>query len=344
MADVSIGLDIGSRTVMMAEMAMKKGRPVVANIGGLDLPQNVAREGEVLDADAVSRAVKQLLGEIKPGSKKVHLGVSNPRVVVRYISMVWQPTDQIAESLPYIAAEHMPVPVDEVELDFVPLSEDEEGTDPRQLHGVLIAAHRDMLANLLDSATDAGLKPTTIDLNAFAVMRAAGGDQTYPDTVEALVDVGGGLTDVIINDNGRAVFIRSVPHGSHAITEAIEARTNHDLGAAEAIKRQPDQMDGEVQTVVREQLARFVDELASTLNYYQAQRDSKPIDRVVVSGGGAHLEGLAPAISRAVRIPAEVFNPFERFAAPSVGLSPDALARVGPSLTTAIGLALGGLR
>jgi type IV pilus assembly protein PilM len=53
-------------------------------------------------------------------------------------------------------------------------------------------------------------------------------------------------------------------------------------------------------------------ELASSLHFYQDQPDSLGFAEIIVTGGGAHLQGLAGQLEELVGITVRVADPFAR--------------------------------
>jgi type IV pilus assembly protein PilM len=164
--------------------------PVVTNFGGVALPDNAVREGEVMDPNAVAQAIRELVGAAKLKNKRVHLGVANQRVVVRQIELPWMPEDELRSSLPFQVQEFIPIPVEEAQLDYHVLEEvtDEDGA--RSLRLLLVAAHKDMVSSLMEAVQQAGLKPVSIDLNPFAQLRTMSRDSALEQGTEVLVDIG----------------------------------------------------------------------------------------------------------------------------------------------------------
>ena len=126
MARTSVGLDIGTRTVHVAEVAGGRGTPTITNFGGVALPEGAVREGEIVDTAAVADAIKELYGAAKLKNKKVNLGVANQRVVVRQIDLPWMEEAELRSSLPFQVQEFIPIPVEDAQLDYHVLEEVQE--------------------------------------------------------------------------------------------------------------------------------------------------------------------------------------------------------------------------
>ena len=85
----------------------------------------------------------------------------------------------------------------------------------------------------------------------------------------------------------------------------------------------------------------FVEEVRGSLDYYMAQPGAARIDRVVLSGGGSRLSGLAERLSSATRLPVQTARPLSKLKIGKTGLTTDQLAYVEPMVTVPVGLAMG---
>jgi type IV pilus assembly protein PilM len=80
--------------------------------------------------------------------------------------------------------------------------------------------------------------------------------------------------------------------------------------------------------------------LRNTIGYFVNTRPTTPVGRLVLTGGGAQLPGLADALSEMTRLPVAVGDPFASVAL-SRRLDADALRLNRSALSAALGLALG---
>jgi type IV pilus assembly protein PilM len=329
----------------VAEAKQGRGPAAITNFGGVELPADVVREGEVLDVDGAAEALRELVGSAKVGAKKVWLGVANQRVVVRQIDLPWVEPKELHASLRYQVQEHIPIPVEEAELDVHLVEQYVNDAGERMQRLLLVAAHRDMVTAHVDVATRAGLKPIGVDLNPFAVLRAMGETALLDRGSQVLIDIGAGVTNIVVHEGGLPTFVRILVMGGDSLTEALSSGLSIDREEAEELKRTLALgSNGDVPSrIAEEQAGQFVDEIRSSLDYYQAQTGASELSGVVLSGGGATLGGLEKRLEAMLRLPVEVGNPFDRWEAKDTVYGPEDLRRVGPSLTTAVGLALGGL-
>lgn len=346
----AIGLDIGTSGVRAAELSFGKGEMTLEKFGQVALPEGAVRDGEVVSPDVVAAAIKQLWAHTKFSSKKVVIGVANQKVIVRQVDLPWMPVDELRKSLAFQVQDFVPMPIDQAVLDFHPLEELTADNGSRVLRGLLVAASRDMVNASLQAVQQAGLSPVMVDLTSFAVIRAlADADQLGMGApVEALVDVGARVTNIVVHQGGVPRFVRILLMGGQAVTDAVAERMGVPHDQAEALKQQlglgvaGDGMDVQAaHRVVEAVTAAFVDEIRGSLDYYLASSGSAPISRLVLTGGGGRLGGLAQRLQVTTRVPVEIGAPMNSLKVGRTGLSPEQIAFVEPLAAVPVGLALG---
>ncbi len=345
----AIGLDIGTSGVRAAELSFGKAQVTLEKFGQVALPEGAVRDGEVVDPAAVAEAIKQLWTHTKFTSKKVVIGVANQRVIVRQVDLPWLPEDELKSSLGYQVQDFVPMPVEHAVLDFFTLEEFNNETGGRMRRGMLVAASREMVMNAVHAVQQAGLTVTTVDLSSFAVLRSLANQDNLGmgAEVEALVDVGARVTNIVVHQGGAPRFIRILLMGGQDLTDAVSERLGVGAAQAEAMKQEiglrtevPDS-SMIASRVIEGAAVSFVDEIRGSLDYYEASSGSASISRLVLTGGGARLAGLAERLQATTRVPVVPGNPMERLTLGRTGLSPEQISFVQPLAVVPVGLALG---
>jgi type IV pilus assembly protein PilM len=346
----AVGLDIGTSCVRAAEVSLGKGGPKLEHFGQVALPVGAVRDGEVVDVDIVAGALKKLWSEVKFGSKRVALGVANQKVVVRQVDVPWMEQAELRKSLAYQVADMIPMPIDQAILDFYPVEDFTNEAGERILRVLLVAAARDMVAGALEAVQRAGLKPVSVDLSPFAVIRSlADADHLGLDThAEALVDIGAKVTNIAVHQGGVPRFVRILLMGGGDLTEAVAERMGVPLDEAEIAKHQlgipatPGDRDAHpASRVIESSASALVEEVRGSLDYYLASPGAVPIRRVLLAGGGSKLTNLAAKLSAATRLPVDLASPMGSMRIGKTGLSQDQLAHIDSLVAVPVGLALG---
>ena len=278
------------------------------------------------------------------------VGVANARVVARMTDLPALPDDELRSSLPYQVQDLIPIPVDEAELDFQVVERHiGEGADER-VRVLLVAAHRDMLRAMLDALEGAGLSASRIDLIPFALIRALHdpsswlADEETPGH-EVIVGSGAGVTNVVVHRNGVPHFVRTLPTGGAAVTEALAGDLEIERDEAEALKRglagpvgDRIQVDG----VAMAALSPLLNDVAGSLDFHLAQADDGELRRVILSGGGGRLRPMRAVLQDQLGVPVVEGNPYARLDVSKANLDPIVVAASADLFTVAIGLALAG--
>lgn len=346
MAATLVGVDIGSRAIRAVEVSgSTKARPTVVRYAEAALKPGIMSGGEVSDPAALTVALKQLWKSAGFGSKSIVLGIGNQRVFARNVELPQMSKQQLAQSLHFHVQDVLPMPAADAVLDFVPLTEG-TGTDGPIQSGLLVAAPKAALLALVGAARSAGLNALGVDLNGFALARAQGRALASTGTI-AVVNVGASTTTVVVISEGVPAFVRMIPLGGSDITRALARRLDLAEDAAESAKRalgytQAPRGSGAEHVAAAETIGQVAGELVSgirnTVQYYSTQQ-STPVQSIVLSGGGAKLEGLPAALTEFTGIPVR-----EVSVAPTVDVA-KAAKSLRPadweSLTIALGLTLG---
>ncbi|HEY0949978.1 type IV pilus assembly protein PilM, partial [Nocardioides sp.] len=340
MSRTLVGLDIGSSGVRAAEFVSGRRRPTLRRFAQVPLPTGVVRAGAVVDAEALTDALKTLWSTGKFGSRNVALGVANAGVLVRQMDLDWMPPADFRKALRYQVQDVLPFSVDEANLDYHLLDEldvtAEDGGTRRVARILLVAASRGMVDAYVEAVRRAGLRTRVVDLLPFALLRArtpmlAAGS----DTTEAIVDVGADVVSVVVHTGGVPRYVRMIPGvGGDSVTEAVRARYSWSWEDAERTKvyvglpghahldhsqltslsPRTDGLDHAAQQVVEVAARGLADEISTTLEFFRdsatpdaevADRVGAAVGRVLLTGSGAELGGFAELLAGRLGVPVE---------------------------------------
>lgn len=350
---VLVGLDIG--TVAVRAAAIDTGRKLVLRrFGEMPLPPGAVEAGEILDEDAVAEAVSALWKRHKLPKKRVIVGTANQRVIVRQVDVPQMEEAELSEALPFQVQDSLPIPVEEAMLDYVPLEEFSTPEGEAMLSILVVAAHRDMIEAILRVTETAGLSVEAVDLQPFALVRAVfGADLALTETApQGIVDIGATITQVIFVRDGVARFVRILPRGGDAFTQALVDDLDMDPEDAEEVKKvvgvEPEGPPSDtadeaaVRRVLTTEADSLIEEIRGSVTFYLGQSEDSAMERIVVAGNGARLPHLANRLGRALDIPIEPAKVLDRVELGRVQLSEGELLEAQAVLPTAVGLALWG--
>jgi len=338
-----VGLDIGTSAVRAAELEFGSGAPVLVAFGQVGLPPGAIVDGEVQDRSAVTDAIMRLWQNGKFVSKSVVVGIAGLRAITRELDLPWVPDEDVDSAVRFQSEEVIPFPPDKTILSAQVLA-DTTAPDGTKMRRVLVAAaHRDLIDGVVDAVEKAGLVVEGVDLVSSALVRALGDPFAMADRPEAIVSIGAGLTVVVVHQQGRPQFVRTIGTGGNAATAAVASSLDLPLVDAEALKRRLGEASPQVQSAeqaVQASIGELVGEIRNSIQYFATLPGRAPIARVLITGGGARLRGLVRQLQAQVRIPVEHVSPLARLDLSRIDLAPEQSASIDPVLAAPIGLAL----
>lgn len=337
-----IGVDIGTSSIKVVQLAEKRGSAVLETYGEIALgPYADAEVGQAVNppAEKAGAALNDLVREANVTSRMGGVAVPLSASLISLITLPTTNQNDIAAMVPIEARKYIPVPVAEVSLDWFVIPEAEaeflsasgRTRAPNSTDVLLVAIHNSALARFDALLKAASVTPKFFEIEPFSMARAAYEHTTQPTMV---IDFGASGTRIYIIEFGVIDVSHTINKGGQDVTHALAKSLNLTFSEAEKQKR--------------EKGAANADAGASTLNYifseakriyltYQ-RKEGKAISQVVLVGGGALLPGTLEMAKQEFDAPVVMGNPFDRVQTPA--FISDVLTNVGPSFATAIGLAL----
>ena len=337
-----VGLDIGTSSVKAVQLQRSRKRYRLVELGIAPLHPDTIVDGQIMDADAVTNAIRQIFAENKIGLKDVAVSVSGHSVIVKKIAVPQMKPDELREGIAWEAEQHIPYSIEDVNLDFQILGSGDNGKG--EMDVLLVAVKKDIVNQYLAVISAAGLRAAVVDVDAFAVENAFEmSERVRPDEVVALVNIGAAITTINVIRGGCSEFTRDSALAGNRYTESLQKGLGLSYEQAETLK-----MGGTVQghdvaearpvfEMVNGELA---GEIRRSFEFYRSSMQGGAIDRVVLSGGGSRLPDLPSYLSHALDLPVEIANPLREITADPRKFDPEYLSFIAPQMAVGVGLAL----
>jgi type IV pilus assembly protein PilM len=340
-----IGLDIGSSAIKLVQLKDVKGRYILQKCAVKPLEPEVIVDGTVMDEGRVVVAIRELMTEQGIKNKQAAISISGHAVIVKKISLPPMPDNELAEQVKLAAEQYIPFDINEVNLDFHVLNGAESGEDgDGQMSILLVAAKKDKVNELCELVKTAGLSPSVMDVDAFAIQNMH--EVNYPMTkgdVTTIVNIGASVMNVNIVQNGASLFTRDIPLGGNRYTEAIQRELGMSFEEAEEVKK-GERSSGSQEEVVRNVIeslnAEVASEIGRTIDYYKSTAGDGDVERLLLCGGGAKASGLLEQLRDRMRVKVELANPFQELDCTSADVDPATLDEMSTVAAVGVGLAL----
>lgn len=340
-----IGVDIGSSSVKLVQLASAGSSYRVEAFAVEPIPEGAVSEGTISEPEQVAEAVKRAMQRGGFKAKACAMAVTGSAVITKIINLAADLSeDDIEGQIEVEAGQYIPYPREEVSLDFEVL-----GPSPRNadLLEVLLAASKTEHVDARRVVADlAGLTIRIIDVesyaiaNAFDLVRKSSGIESS-ETIGVL-NIGSTVSTMIVLRGNRTIYSREHGFGGHQLVEECMRRYGMDTEQASFLQRGEEPPAGFEDEVLEPFRQNVIQQISRALQFYSSSSDYSSLSTLFITGGGASVPGLAEAVGNEVGISCEIADPLK-----DLRLSPKinarALDQVRPSLTTACGLALRGM-
>lgn len=343
-----VGLDIGSSAIKVCELqAVGKGvnqRFRLQKLGAVPVPHDAIVDGDIMDSNAVATAIRQVMAEQKIKAKDVAISVSGQQVMVKKVTFPLMSPAELAESVRWEAESFFPAGqgLDSYALDFAVI---EERPGDGNMDVVLVACRKDKLESYATCVAQAGARPVVVDVDVFALQNAyeANAAPGARDEVVALVNLGATFTNMTMLVGNRSVFWRDIAWGGHRFTDKLMEDWGVSREGAELLKqglaaegRTPEEVEPSLNAISDS----FADELSRTIDFFRSSFKVDRLDRILLSGGSAKVQGLTDVLGDRLRVSVDRLNPFQLVELDDRSVDPAAVREMGCTAAVSVGLAL----
>ena len=339
------GLDVGSSSIKMVELDGKGNNLNLVSFGYENLPGDTIVDGQIMELNVVSDVIQNVCTTHNVSADKVVTGVSGHSVIIKNIVLPPMSREELEESIDWHAEEHIPYDLSEVSLDYQVTAE-----TPDAMHVLIAACKRERIDQMKQAIQLAGKQPVVIDVDTFALQNCYEVNYQPTDSqVVTLLNIGASTMNVNIVKGTRSLFTRDITIGGSQFTDVLQRSLGVSYQQAEALKRGvATAADGieekSIEPLMHNVTEMVANEIQKTFDFYRATAEEQVVvQKVLISGGGSKLNGLAQDLSRRLELPVEVMNPFRNINVDSSKFDPAYLNEIMPDMAVAVGLAVRGV-
>ena len=339
LAQSAVGVDIGRSAVKVVELERNEEAPILKTYGEIHLgPYAEQPVGSVVDFDIelLKKAIVDVLRESGVSARHGTLSLPLSTGFVTVIQIVTPEGEEIASRIPVEARKYVPLPLQEITLDWAPVGAAHTNERGETVQSVLLVALQNesviSFKTLLDHIE---LPQQPMELAMFSASRALDG---AAETV-ALVDVGAAVSKLYIYESGTLAGIHRFTAGGAQVTTKLAELMSVDVAAAEEIKRSAADADtiANVKRVTTAVFDASLQEIRRIIQQYETSHNVTDVP-VVLSGGVVNTGGFEQYVSDVLQRPASRAFPFATVGYPA--FMEDVLRDIGPTFMNSLGAAL----
>lgn len=346
-----LGIDIGSSSIKVVELKKEGGRAVLKAYGEIALgPYAGSGVGSIppLTNDKLSQALQDVIQEAGITTKESGVAIPFKSSLVSLIEMPALPEKKLEEMIPIEARKYIPVPISEVTLDWwiVPKERYDTARDAQRIEDsknnktdvLVISIHNEILSNYNNIVRNNNLETSFFEIEMFSASRAL---ISRSDTPILVFDSGALGTKLYISERGVIRTSHIINRGSQDITQAISKALGVDFNEAEKIKKNITSLKESDQKIINDIVSKSLEYIWSetkTIIGNFEKKYGKNIGSVILTGGGASLDGFRERAEKQLNVKVEIGDPFAKIATPAFISS--SLRNTGLEFSVAAGTAL----
>ncbi|OGF28614.1 hypothetical protein A2477_00805 [Candidatus Falkowbacteria bacterium RIFOXYC2_FULL_47_12] len=330
-----VGFDIGTTSVKAVELKQVKGIPTLVNYGYSEEVADFAKKALEFDVTRITDIIMELRKRCNMTSVNAVAAMPSFSVFSSVLNLHEAKKEDMESAVMWEAKKVIPLALEEMILDWKVVDEDGK----KNVKVLLTGAPRSLVKKYISIFQKAQLRLVSLETEMFSLIRALVGDDP---SVIAVVDLGAVNTDIAVVEGGLPTFIRSLEAGGIMITKAVSDSLKVGFKRAEQFKSDlslgaVNDSGKQLPKIITDTLSSITNEIKYSLTVYQ-QENNKKIEKIILSGGGAHLLNIAAYISGIMDMNVIIGDPWARVSYP-LDLKP-VLAEMGPRMAIAVGLAL----
>ncbi len=346
----AFGLDISDSSIKVAELDLRKRHLHKAVFADVPLLDKTIANHLIVDEARLAGNIQRALKTAKNiDTKYVVCSVPEAKSFVRVIKIPKMALNEIDAAIPFELEQDIPIPVDQVYLDWVILHE-----TPEQMELLVTASSKDYIDSLITSLHSIKLKPVAMEIGSQATARALI-DKEVSTKSALIVDLGAQQTSFIIVDQNVPLYTSSIPIAGNSFTESLARNLGITQAEAEKMKvtrgltSQAEQEEG-VRQAILPILDNIVDEVKNVIRFFEDHTENHhQIDTLLLCGGSSRVPGVIEYISTRINLGSskqqlrvEQGNPWANIISASNKESFPLGRQEALGYSTAIGLALRG--
>ncbi len=337
----ALGVDIGTSGIKIVQLRREKARVVLETYGAIALGPYAGQEigrATALPAEKLSEALRDLIREANVTTADAAISIPYSSSLVSIIKLPASVFKQLATVVPIEARKYIPVPINEVMLDWFVVNDSQKNDPAGKLEVLLVAIHNDTIAKFRSIGTDAKLNVSFFEIEVFSAVRAALEHGIAPI---AVVDMGAATTKFYVVERGLIRESHIINQGAQDLTLSAARALSLKVAQAEEQKRKfglsEEPVNAQMKQSLELTLGPLFSEISRTAAAYE-QRTNQTLSALVLTGGGATLKGIKNFAQSKIQNEIRMADPFGKTQAPAFLES--VLKDIGPEFSVAVGLAL----
>jgi type IV pilus assembly protein PilM len=332
-----LGLDIGTSAIKFVQLKNAGKLTKLIGHGRFNVPKNYIIEGIVTEPEKLAKELKEIFKKPPWGkitAKRLIASLPESHLFTRVLDLPKIKEKDLEEAIKYEVDQSIPAAATDLYVDWEIIKETNDKTTI-----FLAAAPKSIVDSYVQLSKELEMEPLALEISLSAIARAMISNK---DNVEPVIilDLGGQTSNMGVFDTSLRVT-GSHPIGGTTAKNLLISNLGLSEKEAENAIRTAFQKDDKTSQAVKDEFERLAIEVVKLKDYFLENNPNAKINKILLCGGVAYLEGLTDFFNRKTALEAKVGNPWVNISI--YPLKPVAKDE-SPSYATAIGLCLRGFQ
>ncbi len=343
-----LGIDVGTFSIKVVQLSYsgKNKEPVLENYGervnsltGEDIYKNLRKKNFILSFNEVSNSIKDIMKEAGIKEKKAVFSIPEFMSFFTVMKLPSMLEKEISSVVQFEARQHIPLPLDEVFLDWSVISKGRSGEDQEEkMRILLVAVPKQVISEFQELAKSINLESFSMEASAFSLARSLVKDSDLNKVVQ-LIDIGVQSTSISIVDAGMVKSTYTVDFSDNEVITYLASKLGVGYNEAEKIKAEQGLVKGSrISEVMESKMSSLLSEGKRVAEDF-FHEEEKGAEKIILSGGAAFTPGLKEYFEEGTEKETEIADPFRGISYPGE-LEGTIKGKIGPRYSVAVGLAL----
>lgn len=287
-----IGFEVDSKEIRATEVSRSNGVYSIVACGSIPLAEGVIEEGFIRDADAFNIALTELMQSGGFRSTDVVVGINNQNVIMRYATFPKVADDKLRNMVLLQAQEFIPIPVQEMEIDYVVAGSSVNQDEQEITNVLLVAARRSMIEQYINILSASKLQVIDIDSSVLSYCRGLRADVVGQEKY-AVLNMDDELLNFLVIQGDEISMVRSIN-----IPDRVAENVKHLYSNNEEAELSEEDIEA-VGTMLGS-------ETSSSVSYYDMQMEGTPIENIYFITTASKENELLKELSEFIAIPVTI--------------------------------------
>lgn len=348
-----IGLDLGSQSIKMVQLARQGEVFTVQAAASALLPSDLATQGGARIA-ALAPLIRQLHKQGRFRGRQVVTCLPVHQMHLKSLRLPRMPREELNAAVQWEANDRLKLSPQQDRVQFYHAGEVRQGEELRE-EVILMAASSQIVSQQMELLEQAGLVPLAIDAAPSALQRSLSLlPSVSPDATQFILDVGHLTSKALIVRQGQVLFFKVLEIGGQRFDQALaqkmnlpeseaaemrrrDCRQGHETAEHELIgQNRRENMERAIHESLRPILLDLAREVGLCLRYYSVTFRGQRPEQVLLTGGQAQDRHLHKALLEDAGLQVQPADPL-----PTCGLTANVRQHLSACPPSAWSLAMG---